>query len=339
MEHPSIKVSEGPSGDACDLYRSTIRRLYLKEDKTLPQVMEAMKYHYSFNASMMYKQRLKLWGIDRKNFRRTEVKQIARQRVGRDAILKPSKFFIIRGREVDMINVLRNVKKHGPSSLQNFIDAASPVVYTSDIECTTPAHSPMLSGQRYECRDHSHPRIADRQEHDRSLYVAFSTTCTSSMTARNPSGARRFLALSPKATSRRLLSLSPVPCKVASPEMLLLPEQLLATFSLYLKGSFEAGAWAAGPDVWLSCKKEHESRGLDPSTIRYIVGVRAPFNFTTNKKTSNLDRYYRRHPRRWSYPSYSSRPISLDSLSSQLMDCILRAYMMSPTFWWAMRTM
>jgi hypothetical protein len=254
MEQPCVKVSQGPSGGTWELHRSTIKRLYLDEDKPLPKVMEIMQRDHNFKASIkMYKQHLSSWKIDGKNLKRSQVKQIARRKFERDAVHKPSNFFI-KGREVDINNVLRNVKKHGFSCLEDFYHAASPVTYMSDVECITPARSPncdATADQEYEVQNLHQCHHADGQEDALSYSVALFTTEGGPTSPRNSSNIRYFLALSPETRSRQLLSLSPVLRTLALPECLSLPEQMLSTFSFYLKGCFEAGVWVTEANGFL----------------------------------------------------------------------------------------
>jgi tetratricopeptide (TPR) repeat protein len=259
MEQPLTKVSEGPSDDIWGLYRSSIKRLYLDEDKTLPQVMEIMKRDYDFKASIkMYKRRLGLWKLDGKNLKRPEVKQIARRKVERDAVGKSSKFFI-KGREVHMDNIRRYLKKQGISSLEELDQVPSPVTYNCDVVCTTPAHSPISSGNHMhevECQDVPHDHDSDSLHCNQSCSMAHSITGRRSLSARRTSGLLHFLSLSPETRSRRLLSLSPIPRTLAVPKAFSILEQVLSTLSLYMMASFEAGIWETGTNGHLFSKKD-----------------------------------------------------------------------------------
>lgn len=251
-----ITHSEGPSPETWEVHRPMIKRLYLDEDKTLPQVMEIMKRDYDFKASVrMYKRRLGLWKIDGKNLKKPDVKQIARQKVERDAVGKPSRFFI-KGREVDNDNVQRYLKKRGFSSLEEFDRAASPVTQSNDVRCSTPAHSPMspvLDSTTIEDQVLSPGREISSPQCSQSL-MELSIIQQDPL----PSGQRpsllRLLSLSPETRSRRLLSLSPI-CRAPSlPKSVSIPERMLSTLSIYLKGNFEAGAWETKADGHLSYK-------------------------------------------------------------------------------------
>ena len=248
MDQPSTKISEGPSPDMWEQHRSTIKRLYLDEDKTLPQIKQIMEHEFKFKAtSKMYKRRFTLWKIDGKNLKRAEVKQIARRKVERDTVGKSSRFSK-KGREVDMADVRQYLRKHGFSSLEQFNQAASPGEYSGDIVCLTPSRSPVSPGFDNYMFD-----VQDLAQDDGTHILHYGQTSAAlsiigqdPISTESPSSPSNCLALSPVTRSRWLLSLSPVPRILALPKALSLPERILSTLSSYLMGNFEMGFWETG---------------------------------------------------------------------------------------------
>lgn len=93
----------------------------------------------------MYKRRLALWKLDGKYLKKSQVRQIARLKVGRDAVGKRSRFSI-KGQEVRIDNVQRYLRNNGFSSFEDMVQATSPGSLDDDIACYTPGRSPMSSG-------------------------------------------------------------------------------------------------------------------------------------------------------------------------------------------------
>ena len=136
MERPSTVIrSTGPSAGEWELHQPTIKRLYLDQDRTLPDVMKIMQQQYSFKASTkMFKRRLTLWKMDSKNLKKSEVKQIAHMKVVQDAAGKRSAFQI-KGRQIDARDVVRYVNTHGFSTLVDYVQASSPFVNDDEVIC------------------------------------------------------------------------------------------------------------------------------------------------------------------------------------------------------------
>jgi hypothetical protein len=263
MDQPSTctKISEGPSPDIWEQHRTTIKRLYLDEDKTLPQIKQIMEHEFKFKAtSKMYKRRFTLWKIDSKNLKRAEVKQIARRKVERDAVGKSSRFFK-KGREVNMADVRQYLRKHGFSTVEQFNQAASPGEYNGDIVCSTPSRSqasPGVDNYMFDVQDLAQD-AGTRNPQDGQTSAALSITGRDPISPESPSGPSNCLAFSPVPWSRWLLSLSPVPRILALPKALSLPERILSTLSSYLMGSFEMGAWETNRNGYLVSKKASNS--------------------------------------------------------------------------------
>jgi tetratricopeptide (TPR) repeat protein len=245
MDQPSTKISEGPSPDIWELHRSTIKRLYLNEDKTLPQIKQIMEHEFKFKAtSKMYKRRFTLWKIDGKNLKKAEIKEIARRKVERDAVGKSSSFSK-KGREVNMADVRQYLRKHGFSSLDQFNRAASPGEYTGDIVCLTPSRSPAPPGidkYMFDVQDLGQDDGICMPQYGHTS-AALCVTGRDPMSTERPSSPANCLALSSITRSRWLLSLSPVPRILTLPKALSLPEDILLTLSSYLMGSLEMGVW------------------------------------------------------------------------------------------------
>jgi hypothetical protein len=208
--------------EAWDTHRATIKRLYLDEGKTLPQVMVVMLTDHNFKASVkMYKRRLTSWKLDNKHLKRNQVKQIARTKVVRETAGK-STAFLSKGQRVDEEKVRQYVKKHGYSSLEEFDQAASPLTPDKDIVCYTPASSP------------STPQ-AEEDEVDMMSIPLHPNTMAS-----------------PDHHSRKVYSVMPVPHCLTQPPVFKVAEQLLWTFNTYLHGSFDAHAWITNSEGWLT---------------------------------------------------------------------------------------
>ena len=105
-----VEVKSGPGAEIWEIHRSTIKRLYLDEDKTLNEVMATMRKEYGLKATIkMYKSRITKWALA-KNCRAKERKAIDRKKVQRDDIGKASSFRI-RNRQVEIEEGLRPSKR------------------------------------------------------------------------------------------------------------------------------------------------------------------------------------------------------------------------------------
>ncbi|KAI2603663.1 hypothetical protein GGR54DRAFT_462531 [Hypoxylon sp. NC1633] len=134
--------------------QAVIMRVYLNEDKTLEEVKSYMEEHHEFFATVpMYKKKLSSWNAF-KNLRLDEVLQILYLKKHRDAVHKPSVFFI-RNREVDHGN-LQVYLSRNPSVFAKLETGAEPNPEAiRDVTCRTPlsfsstwvskSHSPILA--------------------------------------------------------------------------------------------------------------------------------------------------------------------------------------------------
>ena len=86
----------------------------------------------------MYKSRITGWGLDKKR-KANEMKAIARKKIERDTIGKASSFQI-RGRQVEVEEVLRHFKRKGYQSLEDVVarDKSPEACTPSDVRFSTP---------------------------------------------------------------------------------------------------------------------------------------------------------------------------------------------------------
>ncbi|KAI4243835.1 MAG: hypothetical protein L6R42_010614, partial [Xanthoria sp. 1 TBL-2021] len=77
MDHPSLENNHCPNQSSdWEEYRDIIQRLYVTEDKPLPDVVDEMKRKYSFVATeRQYKRRISEWHLD-KNVKDEEMRAI-----------------------------------------------------------------------------------------------------------------------------------------------------------------------------------------------------------------------------------------------------------------------
>ncbi|OTB00438.1 hypothetical protein M426DRAFT_26579 [Hypoxylon sp. CI-4A] len=117
--------------------QAVVMRLYLDEDKTLEEVKSFMETHHEFFATIpMYKKKFTAWGAF-KNLRFDEVLQILTLKKRRDALDKPSQFFI-RNREVDNSS-LQVYLSRNPSVFAKMEAGVSPSPDAiRDVSCRTP---------------------------------------------------------------------------------------------------------------------------------------------------------------------------------------------------------
>ena len=253
MENPStVKILAGPSPREWELHRPTIRRLYLDEDWSLPRVMRIMQKEHRFKASTkMYKSRFKSWKMDSKNLKKAEIKQIAQTMVVRDAAGKRSAFQY-RGRQLNEQNVVRHVKKHGFSTVADYVEAASPFAHNDEIRCYTPAESLHTPAE-------SPPSFTAIQEYNENLN-RHAAASPGNLSLDDTLRLRHVLSFSPEMRSRRLLSLSPVPRCPSPPMVLRVPEQLLWSANSFLRGNFDGNSWFLDSKGLLTSLKTPEAR-------------------------------------------------------------------------------
>ncbi|KAF1994132.1 hypothetical protein P154DRAFT_448388, partial [Amniculicola lignicola CBS 123094] len=93
-------------------HRSVIERLYLDEDRELKEVMDFMERRHGLVGSIkQYKTQMTKWNI-RKYVKKEEAIAILRKKRNRDVVGTKSTFSL-RGKPVDMNNVLRYLGRKG----------------------------------------------------------------------------------------------------------------------------------------------------------------------------------------------------------------------------------
>ena len=243
-----VLVKSGPEPAIWETHRSTIKRLYLDEGNFLKDVMTIMERDHGHKATFkMYKSRIKKWGLD-KNCKAKEMKAIARKKVERDAIGKAS-LFQIRGRQVEIEEVLRHFKRKSYQSLEALVarDKSPEASTPSDIDCLTPGAwlSPLDSNDAHLgnsvsvtvaevelVRSRSHSPQTPRSHRRKTDHRAPS-----------PDVVRRRL-LSMNQNLHRLSSLTPVSPSLEPPRDLLVPEMMFSAIKTFLHRSLNEGFWS-----------------------------------------------------------------------------------------------
>ncbi|KAL9599601.1 MAG: hypothetical protein Q9219_003757 [cf. Caloplaca sp. 3 TL-2023] len=106
-----------PQGATCPIssndwedYHEIIERLYVKENKTLPLVVQELKRDYGFAASeRQYKRRISEWHLD-KNVKEDEMRAIIAMEAMRLRQGKESTFYV-RGHPVDPTKIKRFARR------------------------------------------------------------------------------------------------------------------------------------------------------------------------------------------------------------------------------------
>jgi hypothetical protein len=107
--------------------RSEITRLYVDEKLPLQTVIDTMKAEHGFcGTKKQYKDRIEKWGINVKNFKRSEMKAVVRKRQRRKLDENKDSVFRIRGREVESEKIVKFMKRNGISETSNYLPT-SPV--------------------------------------------------------------------------------------------------------------------------------------------------------------------------------------------------------------------
>ena len=236
-----VQVKSGPGSDVWETHRSTIKKLYLDEDKTLEEVVVIMERDYRHKATIkMYKTRIKKWGLDKK-CKAKEMKAIARKKVERDAIGKASSFRI-RGRQVEIGKVLQHFKRKGYSSLEALVarDKSRRADTPSDIDCFTPgALSPSLHSDEAQSGSSARMTVAEAETiHSQTSSAQIPRSYKSKTGFPVPSSdvSRRQMFWT-NDNLRRLSSLGRVCPSLEPPRDLLIPERLFSAVKTFLQSS------------------------------------------------------------------------------------------------------
>ena len=254
-----VPVKQGPGPEVCETHRPTIKRLYLDEDKTLKDVMIIMQRDHGLKATVkMYKSRINKWELD-KNCKANEMKAIARKKVERDAIGKAS-LFKIRGRQIEIEEVLRDFKRKSYQSLEELVVREHfPRPETpSNIEVSTPeASSPSPSSHDAHFID-STPMIVAETELIRSQTPSQQIPRNYgdlTDTPRPSSDVVRRQSLWRNNNLLRLSSLGRISPTLEPPRDLLIPERLFSTVRTLLQSSWDRGVWRTDEDGYLVPRK------------------------------------------------------------------------------------
>ena len=248
-----VEVKSGPGAEVWETHRSTIKRLYLDEKKTLNEVMATMQHNYGFKATIkMYKSRITKWALA-KNCKAKALKVIARNKVQRDDVIKASSFRT-RARQLEIGQVLRPSKNKRFRPIEELVARSeSPEAMTpSYIDCSTPAALTLyLSGH--------HPHLGSSAPMEEpEADVNFSHT-PSPQTPR--SGRRKPDLAIPSSTAvkKQLLWMkdglsrqstpSQVFCSLEPPRELLVPELVFSAIKTFLQDSFDG--WSTDEDGYL----------------------------------------------------------------------------------------
>ncbi|KAL8686547.1 MAG: hypothetical protein Q9224_005415 [Gallowayella concinna] len=114
-------------------HRETIKRLYVTEDRALPEVVKEMKRLHNFVATeRMYKRRISDWNLD-KNVKDEEMRAIITREVTRSRQGKKSTFYV-RGRLVDQKKIERFAQRKRIDRIT--LDGVS--AFHKGIKCVTP---------------------------------------------------------------------------------------------------------------------------------------------------------------------------------------------------------
>ncbi|KAL8869380.1 MAG: hypothetical protein Q9174_004314, partial [Haloplaca sp. 1 TL-2023] len=131
-------------------YRDTIERLYVTEDRSLPDVVALMKANGFSATERQYKRRITEWNLD-KNIKDDEMRAIMtwrrlRQRQGKDSV------FYVRGRLVNA----RKIDRFASRKKINWDDASEPLIRNlpPHVRCITPIHG-HLPGPQPQAEDQS----------------------------------------------------------------------------------------------------------------------------------------------------------------------------------------
>lgn len=106
-----LKPARHPtSSEEWENYRETIQRLYVVEDKSLPEVIDEVKQMFGFIATeRQYKRRISQWRLD-KNIKDDEMRAIVSEQASRLRQGKASVFYV-RDRRVDPQKIKRFVRR------------------------------------------------------------------------------------------------------------------------------------------------------------------------------------------------------------------------------------
>ena len=248
-----VEVKSGPGAEVWETHRSTIKRLYLDEDKTLNEVMASMQNDYGLKATIkMYKSRISKWALA-KNCKAKGMKAIARKKLQRNDVGKASSFRT-KGRQVEIEKLLRLSKRKCHRPIEGLVakNKFPEPVTLSDIDYSMPgASTPPLSGNRAHLGSSAPIAVAEAEvihsQNPRSRHQEAVDA------GRDSSTAVRKQLLWMKDSLCRLSSPSKIFRSLEPPRHLLVPELVLSAIKTFLQGSFNG--WSTDEDGYLVGRK------------------------------------------------------------------------------------
>ena len=251
-----VEVKSGPGAEIWEIHRSTIKRLYLDEDKTLNEVMATMRKDYGLKATIkMYKSRITKWALA-KNCKAKERKASARRKVQRDGICKASSF-CIRGRQVEIEEGLRPSTRKHCQPFEELVardECPEPMTPSYNGNSTTGALIPPLSGNHAHLGSSAPKIVAEADVIHRQA-----------LSPKTPSGRRQTgpSVTSSDAVRKKLFWMNDGLCRLSSPGRafyslepprdLLVPETVFSAIKTFLQGSFKG--WSTNEDGFLVGRK------------------------------------------------------------------------------------
>jgi hypothetical protein len=191
----------------------------------------------------MYKDRIKKWGLDKKNKERDMV-AILRKKTARDAVGKESSFRV-RGQPVTMDDVLHYFKRKKGTQDMGISAATTP----SDISCWTPSPSRVHMPQPI---DNGIQVVPDSSRAFCDTFQPFASAYSDVYA--DVSGDRRMI-MSPFIVDRHIARAASnharIPRSLSPPPTLLAPELLLSRIKIYFEGSFESGTWTTNESGYI----------------------------------------------------------------------------------------
>ena len=257
LENEIVEVKSGPGAEIWETHRSTIKRLYLDEEKTLKEVMATMQKDYGLKATIkMYKSRITKWALA-KNCKAKKMKAIAREKVQRDDIDKASSFLIM-GREVKIEEVLRPSKRKRRQPFEGLVatdESPEAMTLTDIVYSTQGASTPPPSGYHAHLGSTAPKAVAEAEfihSHDPSPQTPRSGQCKTGPSIPSSTAVRQQL-LWMKEGLCRLSSPDIIVCSLEPPRDLLVPELVFSAIKTFLQGSFNG--WSTDEDGYLVGRK------------------------------------------------------------------------------------
>lgn len=257
LGNESVEVKSGPGAEVWETHRSTIKRLYIDEDKTLNQVMALMQNDYGLKGTIkMYKSRIRKWALA-KSCKAKVMKKMARKKEQRDDISKVSSLRT-RGRQAEIEQLIQPFTQTRHQPIERLVAR------------NEPPESMTLSNFCYSRRGASTPYLNGTHAHRGSsapmavLEIEVMHNQTSSpRTFRNAQRKMGPYIQSSTAARKQLVWMKDGPCRLSSPSKifrslepprdLLVPELIFSAIKTFLHGSFKG--WSTDQDGYLVARK------------------------------------------------------------------------------------